>query len=246
MGIRFGGPVRTGVVVVVVLAVLSVGAVVLFRKPSTRALPQPSVDSAPAGDSSPVPRWPSPRGADPAPAPAVPSATLAPGASPPPIGAATEVAARRPPADNKAAEAIRARPERFAALASPTAFDPAVFAKDPDTYCAQVIPGRIWQVAQPGKDVPQLSTVGEASFQTTHGGTVTLSVKAAPGAPVTYHSCDLGGFPNGATTITVRADDQGIASIPWIATPGTTGACHILAACPLTSGQVELFIDVQD
>jgi len=162
------------------------------------------------------------------------------------IAPAVATAGSPAPTVNRAVEAIEANPERFSTLTAPKTFDLLSYQADSAGYCAQVVPGRIWQVAQPGRDVPQLSVVGSASSETKPGGTVILAVKAAPGAPVTLHSADLGGFSNQQTTITVRADDQGIASTPWVATPGTTGSCHILAACPLTSGQVELFIFVQD
>jgi len=69
-------------------------------------------------------------------------------------------------------------------------------------------------------------------------------VRATPGAPVTFTSFDLGQFENQLTSITVRADDKGIATARFIGSPGTINDVNILVASPVNSGQAKFAVNV--
>ena len=77
------------------------------------------------------------------------------------------------------------------------------------------------------------------------GQTVTLRAVAVPGAPVTFTSFDLGAFENQLTSITVRADAEGLARAQFTGTPGTVQDVRILAASPMTSGQLHYTVRVR-
>jgi hypothetical protein len=123
-------------------------------------------------------------------------------------------------------------------------FDPAAYAKNRASYCAKVVPGRIWQLAQPEPDVPALRPAGSRGHSVASGGSVELAVQAVPQAPVTFLSQGLGAFANGQVAITGQADAEGRATTSFTATPGTVAYADVMAACPLTSGQVMFTIEV--
>jgi hypothetical protein len=123
-------------------------------------------------------------------------------------------------------------------------FDPATYAKDRAAYCAKVVPGRIWQLAQPGLEVPALRPATSRGQSVAPGGSVDLAVQAVPQAPVTFLSQGLGSFENGQVSITVQADATGRATASFTATPGTVAYADVMAACPLTSGQVMFTIEI--
>lgn len=151
------------------------------------------------------------------------------------------------PQVKSAVEAIRAknRPERLSVTALPKAFDREAFAADPKTYLEVVEPGRVWQTAQPGPDVPRLGGVSPRFAEIAEGESVALQVSAPPGAPVTFTSFDLGTFEaSQLTSITVQANDEGLAEAKFVASPGTSGDVHILAASPTASGQVKFVVSI--
>lgn len=76
------------------------------------------------------------------------------------------------------------------------------------------------------------------------GEPVPLKVRTIPNAPVTFTSFDLGSFSNRLTSITVAADKDGVATAQFTGTPGTYNDVNILAASPMTSGQVKFVITV--
>lgn len=135
-------------------------------------------------------------------------------------------------------------PARVSPDARPTPFNPAAYRRDPAAYLGIIEPGRIWAPAEPGPDVPELTMVGEDRVQVTELGQVLLHLRAAPRAPVTLTSLDLGAFANGLTSITVQADDAGEVQVPWTATAGTIAGVRILAASPVLSRQVLIGIQV--
>jgi hypothetical protein len=135
-------------------------------------------------------------------------------------------------------------PERLSPLVAPKPFDPAAFAADPKAYLDVVEPGRVFQSAAPGPDVPVLSPVGPASFEIAVEESCTLAVTTAPGSVVTFTALDLGTFPNSLTTITVQADAQGAASTVYTATRGVIADAQVLAGSPGASGQVKFHIFV--
>jgi hypothetical protein len=134
-------------------------------------------------------------------------------------------------------------PERRSAMILPQPFDHAAWIKDPQAYLDICEPGRVFQPAQPGKDIRPLSARSPQYIEVGSGDATELSVQAVPGVPVTFTSFDLGSFSNGLTSLTVRADDQGVARARFV-TVGTVNDCNILAASPLCSGQVPFMVFV--
>jgi hypothetical protein len=137
-------------------------------------------------------------------------------------------------------------PERLSSLVLPKPFDRAAYAANPRAYLDVIEPGRVFQSAAPGPGVPVLDSLGAEMLSMSRGTPVELKVKAAPGAPVTYHSSDLGAFDNQLTTITVRSDEQGVAVAQFHATPGTIGDCNITAASPMCSGRINFFVTIEE
>ncbi len=134
-------------------------------------------------------------------------------------------------------------PERRTALAMPAPFDAAAYGKDPQAYLDVCEPGRVFQPAQPGADVVQLGAKSPQYVELADGGSTGLAVRAVPGAPVTFTSFDLGSFSNRLTSITVRANAEGVATATFKAV-GTVNDCNIMAASPLCSGQVTFMVFV--
>lgn len=162
------------------------------------------------------------------------------------FGRTPTVAADASPQVAAAVQAIRARnhPERLSALARPVAFDSEQYAADPAGYLSVAEPGRVFQTAQPGPDVPRLRPISAGFQRITQGATVPLRVSAAPGAPVSFTTFDLGRFENQLTTVTVRADAEGMAEAAFTATAGTIDDIRILAGSPVASGQVRFVVNV--
>ena len=144
------------------------------------------------------------------------------------------------------AEAMKtgSHPERLSSMIVPAPFDPKSYAADPQKYLNTVEPGRVWQPAQPGFRIMQALAVSPLTSEVLQGEAVPLRVKAIPNAPVTFTSFDLGAFSNRLTSITVAADKEGIATAQFVGTPGTYNDVNILAASPVTSGQVKFVVTV--
>jgi hypothetical protein len=135
-------------------------------------------------------------------------------------------------------------PERLSPLIAPKPFDPTAFAANPQAYLDIVEPGRVFQSAEPGVDVPVLSPQGTASYEIPVGGSCTLTVVTRPGYPTTFTALDLGTFQNSLTSITVQADAQGVASATYSASGGVIADAQILAGSPGASGQVKFHVFV--
>jgi len=135
-------------------------------------------------------------------------------------------------------------PERLSDLSPPPPFSLESYRKDPAAYINTIEPGRVHQPAQPGHGVPELRPASPPTARVPVGGSVELAIQALPRAPVSLLSKDLGTFANGLAAITVQAGDDGIARVPWYASGGVINQADILAACPLTSGQVRFTIIV--
>ncbi|REK26792.1 MAG: hypothetical protein DWQ42_08285 [Planctomycetota bacterium] len=136
------------------------------------------------------------------------------------------------------------KPWMRSALTPPPPFDRESYERDPDAYLNTPAPGRVFQPAQPGKGVRRLSALSRTFVTVAQNKSVNLRVQAVPGAPVTFTSFDVGRFENLLTTITVRADEQGVAQTQFFGAPGTINDVNILAASPLTSGQVRFVVNV--
>lgn len=167
-------------------------------------------------------------------------------------GKTPPVATDANPQVSNVAEAIRNReadPKAYgravSTIARPEKFDPRKYQDDKgyrDVYLSSPEPGRVFAPAEPGKDVPRIARVGSYFKQTLQGEPVQLRARATPGAPVTFTSFDLGMFENKLTTITVEANDKGVAEATFVAPPGTIADTSILVASPLASGQVKFIV----
>jgi len=137
-------------------------------------------------------------------------------------------------------------PERLSPWIIPKSFDAAAYRQNPKAYLDVVEPGRVYGTAEPSKTVPVLKPSGGQFFRLEQKQTTTLAVRSVPAkAPVTFTSFDLGAFENGLTSITVAADDQGVAQVKFTAIPGTVADVNILAGSPLASGQVKFTVYVE-
>lgn len=139
-------------------------------------------------------------------------------------------------------------PERLSAMHAAHRFDVAAWKADPegylnDHYLRVAEPGRIYDVKQPGKGVPVLSSEGSAYAELREGEAVRLAAKTAPGAPVTFTNFANGVFQNGLATITVVADKKGVAEATYTGLTGPAQA-DIVAGSPMASGTVRYRIEV--
>jgi hypothetical protein len=125
-------------------------------------------------------------------------------------------------------------------------FDAAAYAASPQTYLDRVEPARAFQPLPPQNGAVWLEQRGDPGPVVNPGGRAMLTVQVGPGQPVTFTSLGLGAFANGRTSISVAADGQGVASVVWTASPGTTDVCDIRAASPLAVGQGAWSVRVRD
>ena len=139
----------------------------------------------------------------------------------------------------------RENPERFSSFVQPQPFDSAAYEADPEAYLSVVEPGRVFQSAEPGPDVTRLDPASSLYENVTQGDQIPLVVQATAGAPVTFSSFKLGHFENQLTSTTVRANESGEARVLFTAAKGTIDNVEILAASPVTSGQVRFIVNVK-
>jgi len=137
-------------------------------------------------------------------------------------------------------------PERLSPMLVPERFDEAAYRRNPRAYLDVVEPGRVWDTKAPAEDVKVIETQGGSTKQLKALASVELSVKSEPNAPVTFTSMDLGEFPGGRTSITVEADEKGVATTTFTASAGTTGPVNVLAASPMTADQARFRLWVED
>ena len=123
-------------------------------------------------------------------------------------------------------------------------FDQSQFEADPGKYINTPEPGRAFSPAQPADDVTPLQVEGSRFRNIVQGDSTSLTAKAEPGSPVTFHISELGKFENELKTITVLADDSGVATANYTATTGVQGLVTIVAASPLHTEQLQYFVDV--
>lgn len=143
-------------------------------------------------------------------------------------------------------EAVRSKknPERLSVLINPKPFDPEAYLQNPQFYLNTIEPARAHTPKQPGKGVVRISPLGETRAQIKQNGSVLLRVKAHPKFPVAWTSHDGGKFSNELNSITVEADENGIAEARFFGAPGTIEDVHIVCASPMCSGQVRYTINV--
>lgn len=143
-------------------------------------------------------------------------------------------------------EALRGKknPERLSPLIQPKPFDPEAYKKDSAAYLNVVEPGRCFQSKNPGKDVPKIQSLSPQFQQVAQGQSVSLRVQAQAKFPVTFTSFDMGKFQNELTSITVEANESGIAETKFYGAAGTIEEVKILASSPMTSGQIQFLVNV--
>jgi hypothetical protein len=126
-------------------------------------------------------------------------------------------------------------------------FDADAYRADPSAYLERIEPARIWQVADEGPGIRPLTTADGATavgLPLDQGASLTLTVQTEAGWPVSFLSLDMGAFGNGLTAQTVQADANGFARAVFTATPGTVADVRVIAASPVTSGQVDFRITI--
>ena len=129
-------------------------------------------------------------------------------------------------------------PERLSPFIAPKPFDAVAYKANPQAYLDVAEPGRVFQSKPFAPGVAAIQPVSPYFQDVKQGESIELAVKVAPGAPVTFTSFDCGSFDNGLTTRTVAADAAGVARVKFLGMPGTVLETNILAASPMTSGQV--------
>jgi hypothetical protein len=154
------------------------------------------------------------------------------------------------PGAAKIGEALRTgeHPERFSSLfLPPKPFDKDAYLRDPKAYLDIVEPGRVFQIADPGPRVSPLQREGSGLHQLKPGQTCILGVRCSPEAPVSFLSTHMGFFKeNGLNAITVPSDEEGVARVTFVAGPGVSGECLVLAGSPVASGQVQFKVSVEE
>jgi hypothetical protein len=117
-------------------------------------------------------------------------------------------------------------------------YDLSLINADP-TYYKRVDAQRLYQMAPiPAgqKRHEELRIIGEAIRLALPQSWLEqpLVVQAKPGRPVTFVALDSGKFPNGDTSITVKADGSGLASTSFFVT--NEGRYRVLAGSPENAG----------
>lgn len=246
---------KTKIVLVLGVAVVAVSAAILISRSGGTGTDLPKESAGPAGAVPAIAEKSTVRGENPAKAEDAAAEAerkaFDPTAQPAgaPAGKAGEgfVKVAGNPHARSVAEALvkKEHPERLSALISPKPFDKAAFEADPLGYCQVIEPGRVQLCMQPGPGVPALRATGAHQFRAQPEGEVKLEVKAAAKSPVTFTSFDAGTFAESKlNSVTVQADDNGLAHATFVATSGADGDVNILAGCPLTSGQVRFVVMV--
>ncbi|MBA2480706.1 MAG: hypothetical protein H0V44_08590 [Planctomycetes bacterium] len=129
---------------------------------------------------------------------------------------------------------------------APKGFNREKYLADPAAYLDLLAPSRSVEPAQPAADIPMLQPIGTTGAAIGVGQSCILRVKTEPGMPATFASSGLGSFESGFPTITVAADEQGIAEARFTATKGTIGDCPIICASPVRGGTIRFLVRVDE
>lgn len=111
-----------------------------------------------------------------------------------------------------------------------------------NSYLEIAEPARIYDTAQPDVSVPVLDITSNAINKINEGESIRLSVKTLPLAPASFTAFGVSKFENGLTTITVVADENGIASANLTVNTGGA-AIDVVAGSPVASGTVRFRVD---
>jgi hypothetical protein len=134
--------------------------------------------------------------------------------------------------------------ERLSPLATPSPFDAAAFAANPQAYLDVVEPGRCFRTARKlGPDTPQLKAESPRLRRVGPGEKVPLLVMSAPHAPVTFTAFTGGSFEeNGLNSISVQADARGYAVVNFATPPDGRAVLHVLVGSESAVGNVRYVI----
>ena len=137
-------------------------------------------------------------------------------------------------------------PERLDVSVDPKPFDQTAFQKDPQAYLNTIEPGRVYQTMPPKKGAPRLQMIGKNPTTVDSGADVVLKVQAVPGAPVSFFA-QRGGIFRESTlnSITVQADEKGVATVTFFANPGTVAIAPVVVGSPMLAGNEEIMVSVR-
>jgi hypothetical protein len=133
---------------------------------------------------------------------------------------------------------------RLTTMIAPPEFNREEYLKDPKTYLETVEPGRVYQNLEPGPGTSPLKRTSPYFREVLQGETVVLEAKAEPKMPVTFYSDRLGQFQNLLGTISVPADENGVARAEFTVSTGTRDEVEVFAASPVHSGQIRYLIKI--
>ena len=126
----------------------------------------------------------------------------------------------------------------------PEPFDLEEYQKDPHKYINDVVAGRVWQPMKPSPNTPSIQRVGRYRHRVIQGESVILEVQATPGMPVHFASERLGQFENQLPTITIKADENGLATTTFKLSSGTRDYVDLVASSPVHSGYARWLIEI--
>jgi len=245
---RFLAAAVLGAAGVLLAVVLWPGSDATVREDAAAAAPEDG--AAASGDAAPR-RGTSDPDPDPGPDPARtrdPVDPVAVDSPQSPMGRAPPVRGDANPQVARVVEAATsgAHGERLHMFGKPTALSAEATAEEVRAWVATPEPGRALHPAPPGPDVPRLALEGPGDFELAQGATVTLRARAVAGAPVSFTAVAGGRFPNQLGTITVLADEAGIAATRFRATPGVVDEAPVIAASPRCSGRITFTCFIPD
>ncbi|NQZ59002.1 MAG: hypothetical protein HRT88_16240 [Lentisphaeraceae bacterium] len=123
-------------------------------------------------------------------------------------------------------------------------FDLARYQKNPSYYLDITEPGRAFDAAQAGEGFSRLERLSPAFLDTVQGEAVAISVRGEKSMPISLTAFDGGQFDNGLSSITVKADSSGFASVNFLPTTGVIADCRIRAASPTSTGTLGFVVSV--
>ncbi len=156
------------------------------------------------------------------------------------------------PTTNRQARQIleaQSQPElsyRLSPVVEARPFDQASYARDRQAYLDEIEPGRVFQGPGVEAKASQIETTSPMFQRLEQGRSIVLKVSAPAGAPVTFVTLDGGAFENELGSISVAADDEGIARSVFTATTGVIAEVNILAGSPLCTGQLHFRLFVSE
>jgi hypothetical protein len=155
-----------------------------------------------------------------------------------PLAAAQTGHGQVPAAGNPTTVQVEAS-DRVAPKRSKKLMDPAI-----QRMLRTVDPARIYDTAHPGPGVPSLTIVGPSDQRIHPGDSAPVAMQTAPESLVTFSAKDGGLFPNQQSSITVLADEQGIATTSILANPGTVDDVYVFAGSPAAVGTICTIVHV--